>query len=83
MKITKNGTRRAWLPAIAAAAVLATAGCSSNPSREDIGMVTGAVVGGAAGSALSGGSTLGTVGGAVGGGYVGKRLGEDMDRRRR
>lgn len=72
--------RHGLVPAAALALAVAAGGCASNPSREDIGTVTGAVVGGVTGSALTGGSTLGTIGGAVGGGYVGKRIGKGMDR---
>lgn len=80
---TSSSKLRGLIPACAAIVVIAAAGCSTNPSREEIGTVTGAVVGGVAGSALTGGSTAGTIGGAVGGGYVGNRLGKDMDQRRR
>lgn len=52
--------------------------CSSNPSRQDIGLVTGAVVGGVVGSSLTGGSTAGTVGGAAAGGYLGSRIAKDL-----
>ena len=45
-------------------------GCSSNPTKEQIGTVTGAVVGGVVGSAVTGGSTVGTVGGAAAGAYA-------------
>jgi len=61
---------------------LAIAGCSGNPTRQEIGTVTGAVVGGVVGSALTGGSTAGTVVGAGAGAYVGNRVGKDMERRR-
>lgn len=60
--------------------VAALAGCSSNPSRQEIGTVTGAVIGGVVGSALTG-STTGTVVGAGAGAYVGNRVGKDLDRR--
>lgn len=52
--------------------------CSSNPSKQDIGMVSGAIVGGVVGSALTGGSTAGTVGGAAAGTYIGSRIAKDM-----
>jgi osmotically inducible lipoprotein OsmB len=57
----------------------ALSGCSSNPSKQDIGMVSGAVVGGVVGSALTGGSTVGTVAGAGAGAYAGNRIGRQMD----
>lgn len=59
----------------------ALSGCSSNPSKQDVGMVGGAVVGGIAGSALTGGSTAGTVAGAGVGAYAGHRIGQQLDRR--
>lgn len=73
---------RRLIPAAALAVAFTVGGCAGNPTREDIGTVTGAVVGGVAGSVLTGGSTAGTVGGAVVGGYVGREAGKEMDRRR-
>lgn len=67
----------AW---VAATAALTLVGCAHNPSREDIGTVTGAVVGGAVGSVVGGTAT--TIGGAAVGGYIGNKIGKDMDRRR-
>jgi len=79
MNDRRANERIAWRGPLAAAALLvAVAGCAGNPTREDIGTVTGAVVGGVTGAALTGGSTAGTVGGAVLGGYVGKQVGKDM-----
>jgi len=54
------------------------AACTSNPSKQDIGMVSGAVIGGIVGSAATGGSTVGTVGGAAAGSYVGNRIAKEM-----
>lgn len=54
------------------------AACSSNPSKQDIGMISGAVIGGVVGSALTGGSTVGTVGGAAAGGYIGTQIAKEM-----
>lgn len=68
-----------WL-AVAGAAVLLPA-CTSNPSKQDVGMVTGAVVGGIVGSSLTYGSTAGTVAGSVAGGYVGRLVGKEMERK--
>lgn len=62
-------------------ATMAVAGCNSNPTRQEIGTVSGAVVGGIVGSALTGGSTAGTVAGAAVGGVVGNRVGKDMERK--
>lgn len=48
--------------------------CSTSPTRQQVGIGTGAVVGGVAGHVLTGGSTLGTVGGAAVGGVVGNEV---------
>lgn len=58
------------------------AGCESQPSKEDIGMATGAVLGGVLGHQIGGGSgkTVATIGGAALGAYVGNRVGRNMDR---
>jgi osmotically inducible lipoprotein OsmB len=63
-----------------AAALLA--GCSGNPTRQEIGAVTGAVIGGLAGAAVTG-NTAGALAGAGAGAYVGHRVGTDMDAGRR
>lgn len=57
------------------------AACSSNPTRQEVGIVTGAVVGGIVGSTLTGGSSIGTIGGAAAGGYFGNRIGDQLDRK--
>ncbi len=56
--------------------------CESQPSKEDIGMATGAVLGGVLGHQIGGGSgkTVATIGGAALGAFVGSRVGGDMDR---
>jgi osmotically inducible lipoprotein OsmB len=59
------------LYAIALASALAACG---TPTRQQVGVGTGAVVGGVAGHAITGGSTLGTVGGAAVGGVLGNEL---------
>ena len=64
---------------MALAATLVAAGCYSNPSKQDVGMVTGAVVGGIVGSDVTGGSTAGTVAGAAAGGYLGNRVGKSLE----
>lgn len=54
--------------------ILSLTACGSNPTRQQVGVVTGTVVGGVVGSALTGGSTAGTVAGAAAGGLVGNEL---------
>lgn len=63
------------LLSLAAALTLGSslAACGT-PSRQEVGIGTGAVLGGAAGHAVTGGSTLGTVGGAAVGGVVGNEV---------
>ncbi|HWU84091.1 MAG TPA: glycine zipper domain-containing protein, partial [Rhodocyclaceae bacterium] len=80
----KMDTRRMGVVLLLAMFVIigaALSGCSSNPSKQDIGTVSGAVVGGIVGSALTGGSTVGTVAGAGAGAYAGNRIGRQLDRR--
>ena len=48
--------------------------CSSPPTRQEIGIASGALVGGVAGAVLTGGSTIGTAAGAAGGALVGREL---------
>ena len=50
------------------------AACSSPPTRQEIGIASGAVLGGVVGSVMTGGSTLGTAAGAAGGALVGREL---------
>ena len=47
--------------------------CSTSPTRQQVGIGTGAVVGGVLGNAVGGG-TLGTVGGAAVGGVIGNEV---------
>lgn len=54
---------------------VALSGGSSQPSKQDVGMVGGAVVGEGVGSSLTGGNTVGTVADA------GNRIGRPLDRR--
>jgi surface antigen len=58
------------------------AACDSNPSKEEIGMATGAVLGGVIGHQFGSGSgnTIATIGGAALGAFVGSRIGRSMDR---
>ncbi len=53
---------------------LGLAACSSPPTRQEIGIASGAVVGGVVGSVMTGGSTIGTAAGAAGGALVGREL---------
>ena len=67
------------LMALAAASVVAMAGCSSNPTNAQIGTGVGAVAGGVVGSALGG--TAATVGGAAAGALIGNQVGKSKDGR--
>jgi surface antigen len=66
----------------ASLAALLLGACESNPSKEDVGMVSGAVLGGVIGHQIGGGSgnTIATIGGAALGAYAGSRIGRSMDR---
>lgn len=55
------------------ASVLAAA-CSSPPTRQEVGIASGAVVGGVVGAVLTGGSTVGLAAGAAGGAVMGREL---------
>lgn len=55
--------------------------CSSPPSRQEIGIATGAVVGGVVGSVVTGGSTMGTAAGAAGGALVGRELARQLPKK--
>ena len=67
---------------IAASLALLLGACESNPSKENIGMVSGAVVGGVLGHQIGHGSgnAIATIGGAALGGFIGNRIGRNMDR---
>ena len=73
-------TNIAAVPLLALA--LLGAGCSTPPTRQQIGTASGAVVGGLVGATVTGGSTFGTVAGAAAGGLVGNEIGKNMERRR-
>lgn len=60
---------------VAAAALIALTGCSTNPTNAQIGTGVGAVAGGLVGNAVLGG-TLGTVGGAAAGALIGNEVGK-------
>jgi len=66
----------------AALAIFAVAGCEAQPSKEDIGMATGAVLGGVLGHQVGKGTgqVVATIGGAALGGFIGNRVGRNMDR---
>jgi surface antigen len=59
-------------------------GCESMepPSKQNIGLATGAILGGVLGHQIGSGSgqTIATIGGAALGGFVGSRVGASMDR---
>jgi osmotically inducible lipoprotein OsmB len=61
--------------AIVATTLIAMGGCSSNPTRQQVGTATGAVVGGVVGNAVLGGP-LGTLGGAAAGAVIGNEVGK-------
>ncbi len=73
---------RCVVGAVALTSMLTLSGCSSNPTKQEIGTVSGAIVGGLVGAQLGGGSTFGTVTGAAAGGYIGNRIGRDLERKR-
>lgn len=62
---------------LASLAIVAALGgltaCSTSPTRQQVGIGTGAVLGGVVGNAVGGG-TLGTVGGAAVGGVIGNEV---------
>lgn len=63
------------LISIAGAASLAfTLAACGTPTRQQVGIGTGAVLGGVAGSVITDGSTIGTVGGAAVGGVIGNEV---------
>lgn len=65
---------RTWISVVGAVALTtALSGCGT-PTRQQVGVGTGAVIGGVAGNAVTGGSTLGTVGGAAVGGLIGNEV---------
>jgi osmotically inducible lipoprotein OsmB len=60
-----------FISALTLATMLSACG---TPSRQQVGIGTGAVLGGVAGHVITDGSTLGTVGGAAVGGVVGNEV---------
>jgi osmotically inducible lipoprotein OsmB len=85
MQITKallvQRTRAAAIIATTAAA-FGLAGCSTPPTKQQIGIGTGAVVGGVVGSSVTFGSTAGTAAGAAAGALIGNEIGKSMDKKR-
>ena len=81
MKKTDHTHPRRWPACIAVLAALSLSACTTNPSKQEIGTVSGAIIGGVVGSALTGGSGVGTIGGAAAGGYLGNRIGRDLERK--
>ena len=56
-----------------AMALIGLSACSTPPTRQQVGIGTGAVVGGVVGNAVGGGA-LGTIGGAPVGGVIGNEV---------
>lgn len=67
----KQRTLISVISAITLASALSACG---TPTRQQVGVGTGAVLGGVAGHAVTGGSTMGTVGGAAVGGLLGNEV---------
>lgn len=67
----KQRTLISVVSAITLASALSACG---TPTRQQVGVGTGAVLGGVAGHAVTGGSTMGTVGGAAVGGLLGNEV---------
>ncbi|MGB7479893.1 MAG: glycine zipper 2TM domain-containing protein [Burkholderiaceae bacterium] len=56
-----------------ALALVGLAACSTSPTRQQVGIGTGAVLGGVVGNSVGGGA-LGTIGGAAVGGVIGNEV---------
>lgn len=65
---------RNFISVVGALTLVTTLAACGTPTRQQVGIGTGAVVGGVAGHAVTGGSALGTVGGAAVGGVIGSEL---------
>jgi len=72
--------RKHFLAALVALPLLGA--CESNPSKQDIGMATGAILGGVLGNQVGHGAgrAVATVGGAALGAFLGSNIGKKMDR---
>lgn len=66
--------QRTWISIIGAMALASILSACGTPTRQQVGVGTGAVVGGVLGNAVTDGSTLGTVGGAAVGGVIGHEV---------
>ncbi len=66
--------------AIAATFTLLATSCSTPPTKQQVGLVTGGIAGAAIGSLFGGGSgkVLATGIGAVGGAFIGSEIGKSM-----
>jgi surface antigen len=57
-------------------------GCTTEPKKSDVGMISGGVIGGLVGSLFGGGSgkVAAAAGGALLGAFLGSKIGESMDK---
>ena len=71
--------RKHFLALLAALPLLGA--CETNPSKQDIGMATGAILGGVLGNQVGHGAgrTVATIGGAALGAFLGSNIGKKMD----
>lgn len=69
------------VPAVIVCCSLTLTSCSTGPTNQDIGTVTGGIVGGLIGSQFGGGSgqVAAAAAGAVVGAYLGNKIGQSMD----
>lgn len=65
---------RKLIAIIGALSLALTLTACGTPTRQQVGIGTGAVLGGVAGSAVTNGSTIGTLGGAAVGGVIGNEV---------
>lgn len=73
---------RAGAIAVAGIAAMGMVGCSTPPTKQQIGIGTGAVVGGVVGSSVTMGSGVGTAAGAAAGALIGNEIGKSLDKKR-
>ncbi|RJF97453.1 glycine zipper 2TM domain-containing protein [Noviherbaspirillum saxi] len=66
--------QRTLISIVSALTLVSALSACGTPTRQQVGVGTGAVLGGVAGNAVTGGSTLGTIGGAAVGGLVGNEV---------
>lgn len=73
-------TLRRWFAA-GGLTLLLLAGCAAPPTKQDIGLATGALLGGVLGAQVGSGSgrTVGTIAGAALGAFLGSAIGKSMD----